>query len=392
MAVKQLFTNNATTTLADAVAPGDASITVAGGDGAKFPNPTLATQFAMLTLIDGASNIEIVKLTSRSGDVLSITRAQEGTSALTLAPGDRVELRITAGGLGGFPQKSANETIAGAWTFQGLVTAEAGVSIAAGGLTVDADGFDVTGNSSVTGNLAVSGALTKGGANVAVLTGANQTWTIENILTGITRIRSSTTPAILFQNSTSLLSGALWAVATDGTNFGVVSNTAAGGDFSTYKLPLKISESGVQLPGTSNTDPTGGAKGQGSINAQAGLYDNGNRAMSATSVYTTPVLDCSTIPSAGYPYVFTFAHNAGVAPILAVGVLRPKSGVTSTNGGWKNSGGTTHEFIHSGVSYGYDKNTAYISLVKPIYIFNKSTGASEELDYNNWEAFGRVWI
>lgn len=98
----QLFTNNAATTLAAAITTtGQTSITVQTGKGALFPNPT-SPDFALLTLDDG-TNIEIVKLTARSTDTLTIVRAQESTTAQAsfAATTTKVELRFTAGTIGG---------------------------------------------------------------------------------------------------------------------------------------------------------------------------------------------------------------------------------------------------------------------------------------------------
>ena len=93
-----LFTNNGFSTLASGIGTGDTSITVDTGDGALFPSPS-GSDYFYATLIDTANNLEIVKCTSRSSDVLTVTRAQEGTTATAYSSGDRIELRITAAGL-----------------------------------------------------------------------------------------------------------------------------------------------------------------------------------------------------------------------------------------------------------------------------------------------------
>lgn len=98
----QLFTNNADSALNGAIADNTTSITVVTGDGAKFPSPT-GGDFFLLTLFQklGASetNHEIVKCTARAGDVLTVVRAQEGTTAKAFNNADPVELRVTAGTL-----------------------------------------------------------------------------------------------------------------------------------------------------------------------------------------------------------------------------------------------------------------------------------------------------
>ncbi len=79
--------NRASSTLASGILAADLSLTVATGEGALFP----ATSFNVTI---GA---EILFCSSRTGDVLTVVRAQEGTTAADALAGDVVELRITAG-------------------------------------------------------------------------------------------------------------------------------------------------------------------------------------------------------------------------------------------------------------------------------------------------------
>lgn len=90
MALPFLFADNARSTLAGAIGPSATSLTVAPGDGAKFPSPAAGQQFA-LTLNDNATGLiyEVVYVTSRSGDVMTIVRAQEGTTAKSWNIGDK---------------------------------------------------------------------------------------------------------------------------------------------------------------------------------------------------------------------------------------------------------------------------------------------------------------
>ena len=92
------FANNAHSTLASGINDSATSITVASGHGARFPSLS-GSQFFFATLIDTSNNLEIVKCTARSTDVLTVTRAQESTSARAFSSGDRIELRVTAAGL-----------------------------------------------------------------------------------------------------------------------------------------------------------------------------------------------------------------------------------------------------------------------------------------------------
>jgi hypothetical protein len=87
--------NNASGTLATAVSASDTGAVLTTGDGAEFPVLTVGDYF-YATLTSTAGTQEIVKATARSGDSLTIARAQEGTTAQSFAGGSRVELRVTA--------------------------------------------------------------------------------------------------------------------------------------------------------------------------------------------------------------------------------------------------------------------------------------------------------
>lgn len=93
-----LFANNATTVLAGPISAGATSVNLAAGTGAVFPNPTTGQYFS-LTFVDQASGLlrEIVYCTARSGDTCTITRAQEGTTALPWQAGDIAANYWTAG-------------------------------------------------------------------------------------------------------------------------------------------------------------------------------------------------------------------------------------------------------------------------------------------------------
>lgn len=91
----QLFTNNATSTLAADITNSATSLTVASGHGARFPSPT-GDDYFLVTLEKTDGTREIVKVTARSTDTFTIVRAQEGTTGTAFTAGDVVELRVTA--------------------------------------------------------------------------------------------------------------------------------------------------------------------------------------------------------------------------------------------------------------------------------------------------------
>ena len=89
------LSNNAFATLAAGINSSVTSITVTSGQGARFPILSAGDYF-YATLIDTSNNLEIVKCTARSTDVLTVVRAQESTTARAYSTGDRIEIRITA--------------------------------------------------------------------------------------------------------------------------------------------------------------------------------------------------------------------------------------------------------------------------------------------------------
>lgn len=103
---RQLFTNDATTTLASAISSTATSLAVVSGGGALFPNPTGGNFFQFTLVKNGNSSIyEICTCTARSTDTFStIVRGQEGTTALAWSAGDYVNLNYTAAGAGNAAQ------------------------------------------------------------------------------------------------------------------------------------------------------------------------------------------------------------------------------------------------------------------------------------------------
>lgn len=88
-------TNNATTTITADLSSTALSVTVATGTGILFP--VLGTgDYFYATLADVNNNYEIVKVTARTDDVMTIARAQEGTLALPFPANSRFELRVTS--------------------------------------------------------------------------------------------------------------------------------------------------------------------------------------------------------------------------------------------------------------------------------------------------------
>lgn len=92
--------NNATSTLASGITNSATSVTVAPGDGAKFPSLT-GSQYFKATLVKATGEIEVVKVTAKATDTFTIVRANEAvagaSTAYAFSAGDKIECRFTAG-------------------------------------------------------------------------------------------------------------------------------------------------------------------------------------------------------------------------------------------------------------------------------------------------------
>jgi hypothetical protein len=88
-----LYANRAFSTLASSITNVDTSLSVAAGQGARFPAISGGDHF-YATLDNNAGSVEIVKVTARSTDTFTIVRAQDGTSAQAFNAGAGVELRV----------------------------------------------------------------------------------------------------------------------------------------------------------------------------------------------------------------------------------------------------------------------------------------------------------
>jgi hypothetical protein len=87
--------NNAASTIVGGISSVGTTVTVVAGAGALFPALSAGDYF-YATLANIAGMREIVKVTARVGDVMTLVRSQEGTLAQAFPVGSRFELRVTA--------------------------------------------------------------------------------------------------------------------------------------------------------------------------------------------------------------------------------------------------------------------------------------------------------
>lgn len=141
MALK--LANNATSTLSANALTTDTTIAIQTADAGLFPTLAAGDWFPV-TVINASGAMEIMKVTARSAGTLTVTRAQEGTTALAWNAGDRVDLRITWAALLDLLTPIANQLLSTRGDI--LVRGSAGaqrLALGSAGLPLRSDGTDL---------------------------------------------------------------------------------------------------------------------------------------------------------------------------------------------------------------------------------------------------------
>ena len=121
-----LFKNNATATIAATITNTDTTIVLSAGLGNSFPSP-IGGNYFYGTLFDNIGNYEIVKVTARVTDTLTVVRAQDSTNPLPFNAGSGFAMRPVAAIFDNFVQLDGSQTISGSKTFSSAINAPAGV-------------------------------------------------------------------------------------------------------------------------------------------------------------------------------------------------------------------------------------------------------------------------
>ena len=132
-----LFLNNYQTTLGAALSSTATTMTVSSTTG--LPSSLASGQFIPMTLTPASnpgSAYEIVYVTGISGSTLTVERGQEGTSALNWNTGDILYSTNTAETTGTSMGSPDTDFQTNALTASGLITANDGIDVAGGTLTI----------------------------------------------------------------------------------------------------------------------------------------------------------------------------------------------------------------------------------------------------------------
>ena len=234
------FSNNAVSQLAANLLVGETSLSVTPGEGSKFPSLS-AGQYFMATIVKVDGSTEVVKVTARSTDAMTIVRAAEpvagASTAYAFTAGDRIEARLTAGVLGGeidrldngsifeTTNKSANYTVveADVTTLIRVSTASGTITITLPQISTLTDDFDIL-VAKVTGD--ANSVVIQRSGTTDLINGASST-------TLFNQYQSAWVVADRSTNTWTVIGGGLNAVNTvvdSGTGDGSTANVTLSGD------------------------------------------------------------------------------------------------------------------------------------------------------------------
>lgn len=158
-----IYGNNSSSTMASGITNVQTTVTVQPGQGALFPAPSAGQQLAV-TFEDVAGVIEVAYCTGITGDVLTVVRGQEGTTAVAFASGSRVEGRLTKGMLQQLLQKTGGDTLTGTTNLSGVLAMGGAGSIQGGEVVSPLRG--VAGQTTNQISVPASGPATSGGSPI----------------------------------------------------------------------------------------------------------------------------------------------------------------------------------------------------------------------------------
>jgi hypothetical protein len=296
------YSNNAKTTLSSGI--NDSVTSAAVASGAVFPALSGGDYFyATIETINYATK-EIVKVTARSGNTLTIVRAQDNTSAAAFSSGDFIELRVTAAVL-----EDATEPTTG-------ITA--GTVIASKAIITDSN-KDITGGRNIT----ISGELDAG--SLDVLGDADIDGTLE--------------ADAMTLNGTAITATATLSTGISNTNVPVFTSGVADDDFLRVagtsiegrSAAEVLSDIGASAVAGSGSIVTTGALNSGSITSGFGTINNGASAITTTGAITggsVLVADAGTIGSASDADAVAIS-SAGQVSLSATNAIKLNVGTTA---------------------------------------------------------------
>lgn len=320
-----LFANNAQTTLAGPIASGALSVNVAAGTGSEFPTVG-AGQYFVMTLTDAATGLihEIVFVTARSSDTLTIVRGQENTTARSWLAGD----------------------IAGNWWTAGSAATMVQVQ------TLQTQPGNYAVDTGSTNNIQI--ALNPAPASLAIIAGAPIRVLVGHTNTGATTLTiAGLASTVVFPQSGSTSTLPAGAVVA-GQIYEFIYVPSVGFEVATAKVLLSTANTWAQAQTEANSAFWSGNNTSGASQSLLGVDGANNTAMFAGPSGSTAW------------YVGNNAKNATLMYLSSVGLLHTAGGITTAFGSTGSSDSsrvpTLADFAGSGIANAWTINLPSLGL------------------------------
>ena len=303
--------NNAVGYLATAISASDVGVVLQSGNGASFPS-LAATDYFYATLESTGGTMEVVKATARSGDSLTLVRAQEGTTAQSFAAGSRFELRVTAQSVTDFLQAGAGAVVR---NFRDKLRE-----------AVSVKDFGAAGDGVTDDTAAIQAALDAAEDKILLVNKPSVKY-ISGALTVPSNIKIVMEPGAIIETNATLLTGTLKLLNITGSNvhivgYGATIQMVKAGFSSQFNHGVSITgTAGAQIviQGLSSNDSGGDGFYVDAANAEVTLYDckaNNNRRQGMS------IIQCKSLTD----YRGQYTNTTGTAPSAGIDIEPDQTG------------------------------------------------------------------
>jgi hypothetical protein len=315
-----LYTNNAVSNLSASITNAATSLSITAGTGGRFPAPTTPDYF-YATLTDPSGEIEVVRVTARSTDTMTVVRGQDGTTARAWGVNAAFELRVNRAMLDDFK----TDTRAGnAATATALQTARTIGGVSFNGTTnINLPGVNIAGNQNTTGNAAtattlqtartINGTSFNGSANITTANwGTARTLSFTGDVTGSASVNGSANVA----TAMTLANSGVTAASYGGNNSIPSLTVDAKGRVTAASTVTPSGTWAISISGSS-ASTTGNA-----ATVTNGVYTTGDQTIGGSKTFSSPIRPPASAQS------WIGGHRGNSAVSIAT------TGTTSSFHGW----------------------------------------------------------
>jgi hypothetical protein len=272
-----LYTNNALSNLSASITNSATSLSVTAGTGVRFPNPG-GSDYFYATITDASGEIEIVRVTSRMTDSLTVVRGQDGTTARAWGANANFELRVNRAMLDDFKTDTRDGNAATATALQTARTI-GGVSFN-GTANINLPGVNTAGNQNTTGSAAslttaraINGTNFNGTAAITTANwGTDRTLSYTGDVTGSASVNGGANVAFAMTLANSgVTAGTYTKFTVDAKGRVTAGDTLVSADLPTYTGSITSSQVTTALGFTpyNDTNPSGFITSSASITGNA---------------------------------------------------------------------------------------------------------------------------